>query len=76
MAVAAEASTAAVVLVAATMVGVTATAAGEWARCTAVAGTEGWAPVRRRAALEEEEVGPRVEVPRADGQAGAGIEGT
>jgi hypothetical protein len=66
-------------LAAATMVEGVATeaiaAAGEWVRCMAVAGTVGWAAVRRRAALEEEEAGPRVEV-LADGPAGAGTEGT
>ena len=49
-------------------------AVGEWVRCMAVAGTVGWG-ARRRAALEEEEVGPQVEV-LADGPVGAGIEGT
>jgi hypothetical protein len=64
--------TAVVGLAAATMVEV-ATAAGEWVRCTAAADMEG--PVPRRAALEVEEVGPRVKVPVADGPVGAGTEG-
>lgn len=51
-------------------------AAGEWVRCMTVPGTEGSTADRRRAALEEEEVGPRVEVPAADGPVGAGIAGT
>jgi hypothetical protein len=51
-------------------------AAGESVRYTAAAGTEGWAAVRRRSALEEEGVGPRVEVLAADGPVGAGTEGT
>jgi hypothetical protein len=51
-------------------------AAREWVRCTAAGGTVGWAEVRRRAALEVEEVGPRVEVLVEDGPVGAGIEGT
>ena len=76
----AEAFVAVVGLAGATMVEVTATAAiaaaGEWVRCTAADDMEGWAAVRRRAALEEEEVGPRVEDLRADGRAGAGTAGT
>jgi hypothetical protein len=66
-------------LAAATMVEGVATeaiaAAGERVRCMEVAGTVEWAGARRRAALEEEEAGPRVEV-LVDGPAGAGTGGT
>jgi hypothetical protein len=76
----AEAFVAVVDLAVATMVEVTATAAiaavGEWVRCTAADDMEGWAAVRRRAALEEDEVGPRVAVQAADGPAGVGTAGT
>lgn len=74
-------STAAVVMVAAaftvvgsaaaTVVEVTATAAGEWARDTVVADMEACAADTRGAALEVEEVGRPVEVLPADGRVGA-----
>jgi hypothetical protein len=69
-----------VVLAVATMAEGTATAAiavaGEWVPCTAADDMEGWVAVRRRAALEEDEVGPRVAVQAADGPAGAETEET
>lgn len=63
-------------LAADTAVEVTATAAGEWVRDTALADMEGCAADTRGAVSEVEEVGRRVGVRRAVGRDGVEIEGT
>lgn len=71
-AVLAVAAFTAVVTVADIMAAVTATVAGVWARCTAAADTAAVTPDAATEAVEE--VGPRVEVPRAAAVGRAGAE--